>query len=855
MDRDDIVLASNFREYQNCDDVTTAPGNVLVPPSQNVLITGVDQRCIETRSGYSLLGRARTQTGNGIRSKYDDFVNNAGVKLPIREFGLLPVSGDSKMEVFYNGDWRRLMGNMNAPHEFYFTEFFDDTTMLPYLIMVGGLSNINWWNGGISTVTNVTATTVTVTDDLTLLGFSPTGTFFQGTILYSYTGIAGNTFTGVAPNPVGAILVGDVITQPIITTDLQRLSQLLSNIPTLDIVTTLDNHVIYGSYQSRTLYFSNTLQKPGQAYFTTINTNINDITISGMYSGTTDDIIKIEIDTVPPAPVFTSSILAVGDSTDVTFTGTYSGPGRSIYSIQIDGAGTFAYFLNGLLVSAGNAIPLGAGASVPLANGILVVFGSGITGTYSVGNTWTVTIGNANNAVTGGDTYRWYNDGVLQTSTIPLSTPLVYNGVTFSFGTFSGHTLGAYWEIQVLPPITFPFADVYFGIPNRLPGQGGTPKLDSPPVSLNIQEKFCEATSRNGNFTVFGFQLSADLLAESIQQNTQKTDKTNKILRQSLTTNTKNKLTFINVENQLARLGRIQDIFGEQSVEIVSRKVQNDFTKLPFVINIDGNGNGHVDYADNKIWVSCPAESRLYLYEDLPELEFWQAPMIGQFASVSVINGQVCAHSAVSDETYVLFSASNDNGYPFLSVAAFPYICTAFNDYTKAPITYERRDVMKEYQMLFTEAYKTNNTNMYAHLNFDFGGCVDIMEFRLDPIVCTPSDKASLGKGNLGQHGLGNDPVPQYTKFRKTDSFQVTNAYEAQIQYYMDTIDGYFKLVSTGLNATMSDNRNVEINLPAGTTVNPVSVGVPGTFTVSPDSGGSNTSPNVSDPVSSTNSS
>lgn len=849
-DKDDIVLQTNFREYQNCDDVTTVSGNILVPPSQNVLITGVQQRCIESRAGYSLLGRARTQTGYGIRSWYDDFVNNIGVKLPIREFGL--IAGDSKMEVFYNNDWQPLFGNQNAPHEFYFTEFYDDTTLLPILVMVGGTDQVNYWNGGISIVTSTTATTVSIQDQIIPLGFTPTGTFYIGTTVYSYTGFSGNQFTGVTPNPTGT--TGGILTQPIITTQLQRLGQTLSNIPTLDIVTTLDNHVIYGSYQSRTLYFSNTLQKTAQANFTTVSTNLNDITISGTYSGTTDDTIKIEIDTVPPSPVYTYSVITAGDSTDVTFTGTYSGPGRSQYSVTIDGAGTYAWFLNGALQAFAQAIPVNPGTSVLLANGISVVFGSGTAGQYTVGNAFNLSIGNAANGTNGGDTYRWYLNGVVQASGVPTSSPLIYNGVTFTFGSYVGHTLGSYWEIQVLPAIVLPFADVYYGVPNRLPGQGGTPKLDSPPVSLNVQERFCEATSRNGIFTVFNFTLSSDLLTEAITQQNQKTTPTNKIIRQSLTFNTKNKLAFINVENQLARLGRVQDIFGEQTVEIVSRKVQNDFTKAPFVVNTDGNGNGSIGYADNKIWVTCPALSKTWFYEDLPELEFWQAPMIGSFSHISVINGQVCAHSAISDETYVLFSASNDNGYPFTAIASFPYISSAFNNYTQAPITFERRDVMKEYQTLFVEAYKTNNTNMYAHINFDFGGCTDIKEFLLDPIVCTPSDRASLGKGKLGLHGLGNDPVPQYTKFRHTNSLGVKNCYEAQVIFFTNNIDNYFKLVSFGLNATLSDNRNVVINLPGQSVVVPTGTGIANTPMVSPNAGGSNTTAIVADASSGTNS-
>lgn len=837
VDRDDIVLFSNFAGYENCDDITTMEGNVLCTPSQNVLITGLRNRCVETRNGYKLLGQPRTQLGYGIRSKYDDFVNNLGVKLPIREH--TDNLSQSFPEVFFNGLWRPIKGAGNFPHEIYFTEFYEDKTTLPYLVMVGGLPNIYTWNGGISMVTATTINTITVADPIQPLGFGLAGGVFSvGNNIFNYTGVSGNQFTGVTPDPTGLVTTQDAVVQFILTNSLQRLGQNLSSVPSLDITTTLDNHVFYGSYASRTFYIANSFGTIASATLTAVSTNLNDLTIAGTYVGPTDDKIKIEIDTVPPPAQVSYTVAALNDA---FFSGFHTGGGRDTYTVTIN-----AIAPDSFLWSKNGGAPVGpvliTGAQQTLSDGVQVAFGA-ILG-HTIGDTWSYTVG-------GSDTYKWYLNDVVQASAIPVGIPLVYNGVTFSFGSFIGHTLGSYWEIQVLPPIRTPYADVYYDVNNRKPGQGATPKLDSPPVSFNTQERYTYATSRNGQFSTINFTLSADLKTETVAQNVLKTDNTNKILRQELTANTKNKLVFISVENQLCSIGRVENIFESPMVEVISRRVQNDFIKLPFVISDTGNYNGQVDTANNKIYVTCPDKGLLYIYEDLPELQFWQAPQVMNISAISIINGQTIGHSSISDESYVLFSASNDNGYQFKAVAAFPYMNTAFHTYTGSSSEFDRRDQLKEYQTLFTESYKSPNTNMYARINFDYGGCTNIKDFRLDPIVCTPVDQASLGKAELGQHGLGNDPEPVLTKFRHTDSLGVNNVYETQVIYYSDSIDCYFKLVSYGLNAALSDVRNVAINQQAKTTVNPAGDGVEGT---NPFVDGT-TGPNVSDPISDTNSS
>lgn len=908
-DKDSFSIVRNFNKgYQNNSDITSTDPNVLVPPSQNVLVTGDTIKCVESRAGYKLLGRAKTQQGGGIRSKYDEFVNALGIKLPVREY-VDSNSSISNVEVFYDDgtgfDWHKIYGSDPYPiHELYFTEWYDDTLSLPLLIWTTGNDTYNSWHGGISTVTGVTATTITVADPIAQLGFTPSGTVFINGSVYAYTAYSGNTFTGVTPNPVGLVNPGDIATEPVITNQLLYLNIPVTNsvikftsvtgifqegeiitggtsgatstiidIPTndtlsisnafggsfqdgetitgstsgatatilnvsdtpltLDVCATINNHVFYGSYNTRNIYVSNSFQSKSVQRVTQAITTLDDIVISGSYSGNAAQNIKIEIVADVPQPQLTSNAASVAGLDDVIWGGTHTGNAFDVYQVSIvaNAPDLFVWSING--GAPVGPLPCTVTPTV-LANGITISFGNGAAG-HTIGQSFTIQFGRANDLSNGSsDLYTWYlqdfnGNYQVQGSNIPITTPLNYGGALFQFQSAlnsipSGHKKGDQWIISLVPPVAIPQSDIYFSQPERLPGQGAIIKVDSPPVTLIPQEQYLYVNTRSGIFTTFHFQLSQDLLSEKIIPQRLKTDFSNKSLKQSLVTHTKNYIAYVNIENQLVNLGRVEDILATPMSEVISNPVKNDFMSLPFVVSEDGNLNGHVDWADNKIFITVPAVGLWYIYDDFYGI--WQPPMTGNFSAISVINGQICAHSSISDETYVLFSASNDNGYPFTSIAAFSYDSNGYypgNGYGSA------RDRLKEVQELFTEGYKTENTNLYAKVNLEWGDAKGGPDKRLDPKVYTYKDTASLGKASLAKHGLANDPVRQLTKFRHILPFNREFVYETQIIYYASNIDQYFKIISTGLDSIVADQRNVQIKVPAGTQITPAFDGVAGT--------------------------
>ncbi len=1003
-DKDNINVITGIRGYQNNSDVTSIEPNWLVPPSQNMLITGDTLKCAETRSGYKLLGRSKSQVitysglsggsfavhdtitdagnsataivlevyggnklrvyfteqtvpfvvgdtfsnasgvtativsivpnVNGIRSKYDDFVNDNGIKLPIREF--LSPSGQSVMETFYtvqgmltyssefapfsdnetvvgstsgatatvlsdnnfdaiiinningtfvagetvtgtysgstftvaafvdtNSDWFDISSGANFPHEICFTQFSYDASLLiginaqSALAMVGGDTQIKYWFGTISAVTSTTATTVNIQNDIAQSGFSSAGTFIVNGVPYSYASFSGRRFIGVSPTPVGAIAPGDVLLLPPINTQLFNFGASITGIPSLDICATIDNHIFYGSYQTRHVYISASHAFDFLQEVISSQTNLDNLLIAGAYTAMVEHTIKIEITSDVPAPTISATISSTGIN-DAVFGGSFAGDGKATIEVVIDDvtptANKFHWRINGGSFS----IDLLCSATPQLlgSTGITVAFGHGPDG-HAMNDSYTAYIGRDDDVTNGNtDLFVYYvadsrgNFNAPAISPTPITAGFAYNGSIFTWNARNGHKTGDFWIVDLVPAIYIPFQDVGFSLPIRKPGQGDSLDLDAPPITFAVQEQQLYINTRSGIWDTAQFTLSADLLNETLSATRLKTDFSNKSLKNSLTVHTKNYIGFINIENQLVNLGRVQDILQTPMAEVISLPVKNDFAFLKFLVNESGYGNAHIDWADNKIFVCVPSASLWYIYDDFYSI--WFPPQTGNLSYVPVINSQICGHSAIGDETYILFSASNDNGNAFTAIAAFPYISDGRFPQTMKmlEVPYEstaRRDRLKEVSKLFIEAYKTENTNMYAKVNLEWGNAKNGPNLRLDPIVFTPSNKVSLGKAPLAGHPLANDPQNSLTKFHYYLPFNREFVYEYQPIFYSSDADLYFKIVSFGLNAVLADQRNTVAQQNANVSEVPNANAIPDTPKTQPSAGGVNIPGDVAD--------
>jgi len=144
-----IRYQNKWAGYQNYMDITNMPINMLAPGSQNTLIE--DGSKLEPRAGMAYFGdegTAGTQTNtywtlaHRIHSKYDEFVNKQGVKIPVRVFYEGRTARGDVMEVwlpeYFLGvaqttkRWYQVTATVPtlpiiSTHRWYFAEWFDPT--------------------------------------------------------------------------------------------------------------------------------------------------------------------------------------------------------------------------------------------------------------------------------------------------------------------------------------------------------------------------------------------------------------------------------------------------------------------------------------------------------------------------------------------------------------------------------------------------------------------------------------------------------------------------------------------------------------------------------------------------------
>lgn len=262
--------------YRNKEDVSNLPANVLVVGSQNVLTNAAE--LVGIREGYVLDGVAGTQNDYGIDSSYD-FESRLGVIENLRKWG-------AHLQLRYSNpitdavSWIDIMTSLNPNYPANFTPFWDQNTELKrFALFVNHASAINEWSGGVGEFLSSTVNSITLNGTLTTsqLGFYDNAANSAKFILlingieYAYTGVSGQTFTGVTPSPAAAGVPGDaVIQKPAVTLGTGIATNGGGNLGTyiFDLISTLANQVWYGSLASNTIYAAKTNNYKDVSYST-----------------------------------------------------------------------------------------------------------------------------------------------------------------------------------------------------------------------------------------------------------------------------------------------------------------------------------------------------------------------------------------------------------------------------------------------------------------------------------------------------------------------------------------------------------------------------------------------------------
>ncbi len=272
----DYSLQANFAGYNARQDPTTLSPNIMVAPSQNVLI-GTSGRIALTK-GYTIDGQSSSVIDSGILSNYD-FDNFKGDRRNIRVGFLTTAGNDGKMQFRYvdvNGvvSWINIKTGLTTVHDC-FCNFWDETTGIKYVLWVDGSNNIFAWNGAVTTFASATATTVTKQGTTTWAeeGFTATGSITIGGVTATYSGgSTSTTLTGVSVD-FSATSVGAEMHQTPLTTALSAMTGIIATFGPTVIGCGRLNQIYLGASNSNQLYISKRADYTNYSFSTPVRTS------------------------------------------------------------------------------------------------------------------------------------------------------------------------------------------------------------------------------------------------------------------------------------------------------------------------------------------------------------------------------------------------------------------------------------------------------------------------------------------------------------------------------------------------------------------------------------------------------
>lgn len=280
-----------FKGYISSVDPTVIGPDALIGGSQNAY-KRISQD-IFARPGLKRRGTADA-TLAGVTSSFDWETSLATLR-PLRvvedtatSLSKLQVESsiaDGTTLVWYD----LLTGQSNS--RFVFDTWWDATNEKDTLLFVNGGATIGSWTGAMGIVLATTANTIQLTGQVAVLGFvGATGTVLVNGTSYAFTGVAGDTFTGVSPNPTGEANGSVVLDKPVINTP--------TNLPAIacEFIKVVENQAYVGSYSSYfipvskntdfTLFTVPAVRVPGDPDLLTIGSLARGITVQKGSSST-----------------------------------------------------------------------------------------------------------------------------------------------------------------------------------------------------------------------------------------------------------------------------------------------------------------------------------------------------------------------------------------------------------------------------------------------------------------------------------------------------------------------------------------------------------------------------------------
>lgn len=289
-------------------------------------------------------------------------------------------------------------------------------------------------------------------------------------------------------------------------------------------------------------------------------------------------------------------------------------------------------------------------------------------------------------------------------------------------------------------------------------------------------------------FFQLSYQLSQDQTNEIVRMIKLKTAAGSGLIAKGAICPIKDTTAYVSREPVLEILSNIQKIDTQDMP--LSDLVKNDFDSYNFT-------NAHLKYWKRSIYIALPVMGIVIIY-DL-QRKLWHPPQTIPVSRLEVINDWLYGHSSITNETYRLFTGTNDNGTFIPQVARFSYNNGGHRDRIKN---------MSEY---WSDGYITANgiLNMTNYLGFEGAEGKKSMAINGgDKSITSKQNGSMLGDEPLGVNPLGGATLDVTAgligtnaimlRFWQVDTMSQTDYTEQFVEYTMNTLDGQFAIVAHG---------------------------------------------------------
>ena len=352
-----VKYISTFTGYKNYRDILKLQPTDITAGSQNVWIT--DASKIETRAGMQFFGAQGTvgtatqqswTLPHRIHSSYDEFVNNQGVKIPLRFYYSGTTAKGDVAEAYLpeyvagvaqsTSKWYQITANAPAvplasKHQIYFGQWFDPLNKQNQLVMTYGTTNVTAWTGGFAPITSITGTTITTNATWRSLGFIESlegvNSIVVNGVTYALTSGDFSTNTITVASTTG-ISVNNLAFQTMRNDTID--DQTTATGFVADVCSVINNQVYYLDWRQKGGLVSWNRNQVSSLGVTSYQgtSGLNDAVFSGTYTGTDVKNIELTIDSVNPASE-TQEYLGTGSQLFFD-TSAYSGVGENTYQMK-----------------------------------------------------------------------------------------------------------------------------------------------------------------------------------------------------------------------------------------------------------------------------------------------------------------------------------------------------------------------------------------------------------------------------------------------------------------------------------------------------------------------------------------